>query len=100
MTDQDNICNSVAHAHYWTMVDITDVYKQIHIEPADIWKIAFTMIYSTYTNNTILIEDYNAPSTFQWFMINIFCDHIRIFLHVYLDVLNMSLMHWQGSTDL
>jgi hypothetical protein len=36
MPDQDNICNSVACAKYWTKIDIADTYKQICIEPMDI----------------------------------------------------------------
>jgi Reverse transcriptase (RNA-dependent DNA polymerase) len=85
MPDQDNICNSVAHAHYWTKVDIADAYEQICIEPTDVWKTSFATIYSTYTSNTILMGDCNAPSTLQQFMTDIFCDHIGIFLYVYLD---------------
>jgi hypothetical protein len=72
MPDQDNIWNSVAYAKYRTKIDIADAYKQIHIEPADIWKMVFAMIYRTYASNTILMGDCNALSTFQWFMTNIF----------------------------
>jgi Reverse transcriptase (RNA-dependent DNA polymerase) len=85
MPDQDNIHNSVVHAHYQMKVDIADTYEQICIEPTNVWKTSFAMIYSTYASNTILMGDCNAPSTFQWFMTNIFRDHIGIFLHVYLD---------------
>jgi hypothetical protein len=65
MLDQDNTHNSVAYAHYWMKVDIADAYKQIRIEPTDVWKTSFTMIYSTYASNTILMGDCNIPSTFQ-----------------------------------
>jgi Reverse transcriptase (RNA-dependent DNA polymerase) len=85
MPDQDNICNSVACTRYQMKVDIADAYEQIHIEPTDIWKTSFTTIYGTYASNTILMGDCNAPSTFQWFMTDIFHDHIGIFLYVYLD---------------
>jgi Reverse transcriptase (RNA-dependent DNA polymerase) len=85
MPDQDNIRNSVACAKYQMKIDIADTYKQIRIEPADIWKTAFVTIYGTYASNTILMGDYNALSTFQRFMTDIFRDHIGIFLHVYLD---------------
>jgi hypothetical protein len=64
MPDQDNICNSVAHACYQMKVDIADAYEQIRIKPTNIWKMAFATIYGTYASNTILMGDCNAPSTF------------------------------------
>jgi Reverse transcriptase (RNA-dependent DNA polymerase) len=76
---------SIQCAHYQMKVDIADAYEQIRIEPTDVWKTSFATIYSTYASNTILMGDCNAPSTFQRFMTNIFCNHIGIFLHVYLD---------------
>jgi Reverse transcriptase (RNA-dependent DNA polymerase) len=85
MPDQDNIQNSVACAKYWMKIDIADAYEQIHVEPANIWKMAFVMIYGTYASNTILMGDCNTISTFQRFMTDIFQDHIGIFLYVYLD---------------
>jgi hypothetical protein len=72
MPDQDNICNCIAHAKYQTKIDIADAYEQIHIEPVDVWKMEFEMIYGTYASNTILMGDCNTLSTFQQFMTDIF----------------------------
>jgi hypothetical protein len=60
------------HAKYQMKIDIADAYEQIHIEPMDIWKNAFAIIYGIYVSNTILMGDYNALSMFQQFMTDIF----------------------------
>ena len=85
MPDQDNIRNNVLRVQYRTKIDISDAYEQIHVEPEDVWKNTFSMVYGTFTGNIMLIGDCNAPSTFQRFMTELFQDFIEKFLEVYLD---------------
>lgn len=85
LLDQDYIRLSVAHALVWLKIDLSDVYKQVHIVPEDIWKTAFSSIYGTFVSHVMQQGDCNAPSTFQRLMNSIFQDYIGDFLHVYLD---------------
>ena len=64
---------------------MSNVYKQIHVEPSDVWKMAFATIYGTFVTHTMQQGDCNAPATFQQLMTIIFREYIRRFVHVYLD---------------
>src|SRR6202040_3349627 len=46
--DQEQIRNDVAQGKYQSKIDMSNVYKQIHVEPSDVWKTAFTTIYGTF----------------------------------------------------
>jgi len=78
-------------------IDLSDAYEQIHIIPEDMHKMVFATIYRTFVSNVMQQGDCNVPSTFQCAMNSIFCEYIRIFLHVYLDDLfvysNSSTLH-------
>ena len=64
---------------------MSDTYEQIHIEAADIWKTAFSMIYRSAVSYVMQQGDCNALSTFQCLMTWIFCECIGVFIHIYLD---------------
>src|SRR6202040_3552155 len=64
---------------------MSNTYKQICVEPSDVWKMAFATIYSTFVSHTMQQGDCNAPATFQWLMAIIFQEYIGKFVHVYLD---------------
>src|ERR1700685_551293 len=64
---------------------MSDVYKQIHIEPSDIWKTVFSTVYGTFFSHSMQHGDCNVPATFQSLMTIIFWDFIGKFVHVYLD---------------
>ena len=66
-------------------IDFSDAYKQVCVEPGDVNKTAFAMVYGTFLSHTIQIGDCNAPATFQQVINHIFQEYIRIFLHIYLD---------------
>ena len=61
------------------------MYEQIQIVPEDVHKMTFTTIFGTLVSQVMQQGDCNAPSTFQWLMTLIFCNHIAQFIHVYLD---------------
>src|ERR1700723_770682 len=83
--DQEQIRNDVAQGKYRSKIDMSNVYKQIRIEPSDVWKMAFATIYDTFVSHTMQQEDCNAPATFQRIMTIIFRKYIGRFVHVYLD---------------
>src|SRR3984957_19891164 len=64
---------------------MSNAYKQIHVEPSDVWKTAFANIYGTFVSHTMQQGDCNAPATFQRLMTVIFQEYIRRFVHIYLD---------------
>ena len=61
------------------------MYKQICVEPKDVWKTVFATIYGTFVSHTMQQGDCNAPATFQRLMTVILRDYIGRFIHVYLD---------------
>src|SRR6266481_1313515 len=83
--DQDAICNDVARAPYRSKLDMWEVYEQIRIVPEDVHKTTLATIFGTFVSQVMQQGDCNAPSTFQWLMTSIFCDHIARLIHVYLD---------------
>jgi len=66
-------------------IDLSDAYEQIRIIPEDVHKTVFTTIYGMFVSNVMQQGDCNMPLTFQCAINSIFCEYIRIFLHVYLD---------------
>ena len=64
---------------------MSDAYEQICIAPEDVWKTAFATIAGMYVSHVMQQGDCNAPATFQRLMTSIFMEHIRVFVHVYLD---------------
>ena len=64
---------------------MSDAYKQVRNEPADVWKSAFVNIFGTFTSNVMVQGDCNAPATFQRVMTLVFQDIIGKYIHVYMD---------------
>ena len=85
LPDQDVIHLDIARAKIHSKIDLLDAYEQIHVIPEDVHKMEFAMIYRTFVSNVMQQGNCNMPSIFQCTMNSIFCEYIRIFLHVYLD---------------
>ena len=75
----------VAQVKFCSKIDLSNVYKQVHIELEDIYKTTFVIVYGTCKSNVLQQGDCNGPATFQRLMTAIFQDKIGIFVHVYLD---------------
>jgi hypothetical protein len=75
----------IARAKYRSKIDLSNVYKQICIEPEDVHKTGFTSVFRTHESNVMQQGNCNVPGTFQWLMTIIFCDAIGIRMHIYLD---------------
>jgi hypothetical protein len=83
--DQDQIWMDVVKVKYHLKIDLSNVYEQVHIEPDDVCKTAFAMVFRTCESNVMQQGDCNAPATFQRLMTAIFRDGIGKFIHVYMD---------------
>jgi hypothetical protein len=83
--NQEQICNDVAQGKYQTMINMSNTYEQICVEPQDVWKTVFATIYGTFVSHTMQQGNCNSPATFQRLMTIIFQDFIGRFVHVYLD---------------
>ena len=66
--DQDNIRHDVAQCPYWSKLNMSEAYEQIHIIMTDIPKMAFATILGTFISQVMQQGDCNAPSTFQRLM--------------------------------
>jgi len=77
----------IVQAKFCSKIDLSNAYEQVHIEPEDIHKTAFAMVYGTCESNVLQQGDCNGPTTttFQRLMTAIFQDKIGIFVHIYLD---------------
>jgi hypothetical protein len=70
--DQEEIRNDVAYAKYQSKINMSNTYEQIHVEPSDMWKTAFSTVYGTFLSHTMQQGDCNAPAMFQCLMTTIF----------------------------
>ena len=70
--DQDIICNDMARVAYRSKLDMSEVYKQIHIVLRHIHKMVFTTVLGTFRSQIMQMGDCDAPSTFQQLMTAIF----------------------------
>jgi Reverse transcriptase (RNA-dependent DNA polymerase) len=83
--DQDNIRHDVARCTYQTKLNMSEVYEQIYVRPADIPKSTFATVLGTFVSQVMQQGDCNAPLTFQRLMTALFREQIGRFVHVYLD---------------
>jgi hypothetical protein len=70
--DQEQIHNDVAQGRYRSKIYMSNTYKQIHVEPQDVWKTVFATIYGTFVSHTMQQGDCNAPAMFWRLMTIIF----------------------------
>ena len=66
-------------------IDLSNMYEQVQVEPADIWKTSFLTVQGVYEGLVMQQGDCNAPSTFQRLMNRTFIDYIGKFVHTYMD---------------
>ena len=66
-------------------MDQKDTYEQMHIQPEDVWKSAFSTPNGNMVSNVIQLGDCNAPATYQALMNHIFLPYIGVFMDTYLD---------------
>ena len=81
----DDLHDQLAHAKYFTKLDLFTGYHQIPIKPSDQHKTAFISRYGTYEFKVMPFGLSNAPATFQSAMHTLFHDLLDKFVIVYLD---------------
>ena len=81
----DDLHDQLAHAKYFTKLDLFTGYHQIPIKPSDQHKTAFISRYGTYEFKVMPFGLSNAPATFQSAMHSLFHDLLDKFVIVYLD---------------
>lgn len=65
LLDQEVIWEDVAQARIRSKIDLTNMYKQVHIRETNIPKMVFMSITGTYISNIMQIDDCNMLATFQ-----------------------------------
>src|SRR6266581_7095042 len=65
MPDMRSIMDSLARNSYQSKIDMTDAYKQIHVELDCIPCTAFATPWGMYVSNMLQQGECNGPSTFQ-----------------------------------
>jgi hypothetical protein len=75
----------MVQAKYRLKLNLTEVYEEIHIDPKDVPKTAFTTILETFISNVLQMEDTNRPLMCQHLIVHIFHDLTRRSTYVYMD---------------
>jgi len=83
--DQHQIRMDVVRARYRSKIDLSNAYEQVHVEPEDVKKTAFSTIFGTFLSQVMQQGDCNAPTTFQRLMTVVLQEYIGRFVHVYLN---------------
>jgi hypothetical protein len=63
--DQDMIRNNVARAPFRSKLDMSNTYKQVHVDPNDMKNTAFSTVIGMFLSHVVQQGDCNAPTTFQ-----------------------------------
>jgi hypothetical protein len=79
------IREAVASHPFISIIDISDVYEQMHIIPEDVPKMLFSSPLGTYVSNVLQQGDCNGPSSWQRLMTHVFRERIGTEVWVYLD---------------
>ncbi len=85
LPDIDGILCRVACAKYFSLMDSSDAYEQVHVVPEHVPR---TTVLTPDGNMVSLVMqqgDCNAPATFQAIMNHIFSPYIGCFMDMYLD---------------
>lgn len=81
----DQLVNAISSHELLTIIDAFSNYNQIHIEPEDEEKIAFTIDQDIFYYRVMPFGLKNVCTTYQWLVNKIFKDEIRRNLEVYID---------------
>ncbi len=85
LPDVDGILHRVACAKYFSLMDSSDGYKQVHVEPSHVHRTAVSTPDGNMLSLVMQQGDCNTPATFQAIMNHIFSPYIGHFMDVYFD---------------
>ncbi|QRW13905.1 Transposon Ty3-I Gag-Pol polyprotein [Ceratobasidium sp. AG-Ba] len=85
LPDIQEILWKVSQYKFKSLIDGTNAYEQIRIEPKDVPKLIFTTPSGTMISHVMQQGDCNAGATYQSLMNSIFSKQIGVFMHVFLD---------------
>ncbi|SJL14216.1 uncharacterized protein ARMOST_17672 [Armillaria ostoyae] len=85
LPDIDGILRRVACAKYFSLMDSSDAYEQVRVDPAHVERMAVSTPDGNMLSLVMQQGDCNAPATFQAIMNHIFSPYIGRFIDVYLD---------------
>jgi hypothetical protein len=85
LPNQDLIREAVVLHRYISIIDISDVYEQMHIIPEDVHKTLFSSHLGIFISRVLQQGDCNGPLSWQWLMMYVFHEGIRVEVWVYLD---------------
>ncbi len=85
LPDIDGILRRVVCAKYFSLMDSSDAYEQVCVEPAHVKRTAVSTPDSNMLSLVMQQGDCNAPTMFQAIMNHIFFSYIGCFMDIYLD---------------
>ncbi len=85
LPNTNGILRHVACTKYFSLMDSSDAYKQVRVEPAHVERTAVSTPDGNMLSLVIQQGDCNAPATFQAIMNHLFSSYIGRFMDVYLD---------------
>jgi hypothetical protein len=81
----DELFDQLQGAKYFSKLDLDSAYHQVRVDEADISKTAFTCQLGHFEFLVLTFGFTNAPATFQTLMSQVFSEHLRKFIVIYLD---------------
>jgi hypothetical protein len=91
----DDIFERLAHAKYFSKIDLRSAYHQLLIHPDDRHKTGFSTKYGHFEFTVVPFGLTNAPASFQQLMLSIFRPYLDKFVVVYLD----DILIFSGSLE-
>ena len=85
LPNQDLIREAVASHKYVSVINMSDAYEQMRIEPEDVPRMLFSSPFGTFVSNNLQQGDCNGPSSWQRLMTYMFREWIVVQVWVYID---------------
>ena len=85
LPNQDLIRDVVASHKYVSVIDMSDAYEQMHVEPEEVPRTLFSSPFGMFISNNLQQGDGNGPSSWQRLMTYMFHERIAVQVWVYID---------------
>ena len=81
----EELLDTLKGAKWFTKLDLTTDYRQVRMNPEDIWKKMFKTKFVLFEWKVMPFDLTNAPATFMRLINDIFREHLGRFLVIYFD---------------